>query len=208
MHSASGCIYFHGAWINSAVVAGLASNDGSAMKAMRELCVKNLDIWTLFSRHRRSLVCHLKALIFDKSDQILGLLSSEDGEGTELREISDSGSRSSKVACAPFGVEGSNLTALFEGNIDSFRASNRAINSMAARLANANIPEDLKAPYIKGAKNFIIRFPKTSEALGSNDEALATADTQVANLLRTKRKGALANSPASSLALPAAGLRR
>ena len=57
-------------------------------------------------------------------DQILALLS-EAAEDTELNDLASRGAKYNKVAGAPFGHHGSNLTADFEGNADSFRAADR-----------------------------------------------------------------------------------
>ena len=108
------------------MVAGLASNDESAMKVMRQACAKN------HAEVSTDLGLTPKALLFDKAEQILALLPTEMAETTELHELVSAGARAWKVAGAPFGRESSRLTALFEGSTENFKSANRSLNAAAA----------------------------------------------------------------------------
>ncbi|CAK9069381.1 unnamed protein product [Durusdinium trenchii] len=79
-------LHYHCAWINAAVIAGLASSSETDLAAMQESCKKNEDTLLEVSR---MMGLSTKALIFDKIDRILDLMSKESLEDCELRDIAD-----------------------------------------------------------------------------------------------------------------------
>ena len=121
---------YHGAWLNTCVVAGLAPNEESAMRVMRQACAKNHAVLIEVSTDLTP-----KALLFDKAEQILELLPTEMAETTELHELVSAGARTRKVAGAPFGRE---LTALFDGNTDAFKSANRCLGVETRKEKNTD----------------------------------------------------------------------
>lgn len=117
-------VLYHAAWLNACVVGGIASNDETSMRAMRAACAKNQ---ALLMEVSADLGLSPKAMVFDKSEQLLSLVSTEAAEGCELHDLVQLGERCVKVAGASFRQEASNLTPLFDGNPDHFRASNRGL---------------------------------------------------------------------------------